>query len=343
MEQFENTPPNWALALLRFIVHPEFQEEIEGDLLEKYESDLQKDGLKAAQRRFYTGLFSVVKPSLIFNLNHTTMKPRNGLVLVFIILVVMTASVAPFLPGFTNNRFSHGISQFAQNIGYIGMAFIPFGLIWLIIEIRNKKGQKLNRWTNGYYPSWLVIAPILLFLPLKISLTIIGDQPFDLLPFAIIISVVAFFIYRIQKLKGKKDYKFNPAPLYIVLIPVIALLTSKFALERAAVFSREKAILKTEPLIAAIEKYKTERGEYPEKLEELEGEYIPEIPRINPQNTIPYHYEKGKGSFQLSFEQLWHWNATEVVVYNTSGQKGIKGNYENHPTEHTNWWYYFAD
>ncbi len=163
------------------------------------------------------------------------------------------------------------------------------------------------------------------------------------MPLTIIISIVAFFIYLIQKLKKKTDYKFNPAPLYLVLIPVIALLSSKFAVENVAAFTREKAIVKTEPLISAIEKYKTENGEYPENLESLIGKYIQEIPKLNIMGTRAYQYEKRNSSFQLTFERLWHWNATEVVIYNTLAQKGIKGNYENHPTDHTNWWYYMAD
>ena len=270
------------------------------------------------------------------------MKPRHWLLLLLLPLLVAVASVAPFLPG-SGINFSHGISRFAQTIGYIGLPFVPFGLVWLIIEMRNKNGQQLNRWTNGYYPSWLALTPLLLFLPFKITIAILQGETFSILPLTIIISVAAFFIYRIKKLKKKTDYKFNPAPLYIVLIPVIALLTSKFAVEKAAALTREKAIIKTEPLIAAIEEYKTENGEYPENLESLKGKYIQEIPKPNIMAMRAYQYEKRNGSFQLTFERLWHWNATEVVVYNTLGQKGIKGNYGNYPTNHTNWWYYLAD
>jgi hypothetical protein len=197
--------------------------------------------------------------------------------------------------------------------------------------------------TNGYYPAWLALSPVLLFLLIKIATTILDGQTFSFLPFAIIMSIVAFVVYQIQKLKKKTDYKFNPSPLFIILIPVIALLTSKFAVEKAAVITREKAIVKTEPLIAAIEKYKTENGEYPENLESLKGKYIQEIPKPIIMGMRAYQYEKRNSSFQLSFERLWHWNATEVVVYNTLGQKGIKGNYGNFPTSHTNWWYYLAD
>ena len=73
MDQFENQPPGWAITLLRIIVHPEFQEEIEGDLLEKYQTDLQKCGLKFARKRLYAGLFSIAKPNLMCNINRNAM------------------------------------------------------------------------------------------------------------------------------------------------------------------------------------------------------------------------------------------------------------------------------
>lgn len=342
MDQFEKQAPSWATALLRIIVHPEFREEIEGDLLEKYQLDLKKYGLKIARRRLYAELFSIVKPNLIFNVNWNTMKPINWLLLLLLPLLVAVAAVAPFLPG-SSNHFAHGISQFAQTIGYIALPLVPFGLVWLIIEMRNKNGQQLNLWTNGYYPSWLALMPVLLFLPLKLATTILNGESFNIWPFTLIISVAIFFIYRIQKLKKKTDYKFNPAPLYIVFIPLIALFSSKFAVEKAAALTRENTIVKTEPLISAIEKYKTANGEYPENLASLNEKYIQELPKLNTMGMRAYQYEKGNSSFQLTFERPWHWNATEVLVYNTLGPKGIKGDYGNFSTSHTNWLYYFAD
>jgi hypothetical protein len=40
MEKHRCQPPSWAKAALRFIIHPDFNEEIEGDILEKYRNDL---------------------------------------------------------------------------------------------------------------------------------------------------------------------------------------------------------------------------------------------------------------------------------------------------------------
>ncbi|MHA4847631.1 permease prefix domain 2-containing transporter [Flavitalea antarctica] len=342
MDQFEKQPPGWVISVLSFIVHRDFREEIEGDLLEKYQRDLQKYGPAIARRRLYLEMLSMAKPKLIFNVNRSTMQSRNWLLLLLVLLLVAIAPVAPFLPGSTND-FSPGISRFAQTIGYIGLPFLLFGLIWLIIEIRNKNGQRLNRWTNGYYPSLLTLSPVVLFVPLKLASLILNGDAFSILPLTIIISITAFFIYRIQKLKKKTQYSFNPAPLYIVLIPAIALLSSKFVLEKAAGITRERAIINTEPLIAAIEKYKTENGEYPETLESVIGKYIQDIPTFNVMGTRACQYVKRNSSFELTIERLWHWNATEVVVYNTLGDTGVKGNYENYPTNHMNWSYYFAD
>jgi hypothetical protein len=342
MGSFENKPPSWAMAFLRFIVHPEFHEEIQGDLLEKYHSDLQKVGPKAARRQLYTHLLSMLKPILIFNLNSIYMTPRIWLSLALMAFVILLASVAPFLSGSSSNEL-YAISQFAQTLGYTGLIFIPVALVWLIIEFRNKKGQPLNRWTNGYYLSWLALTPILVFIPVQLILTLVRDQPLNLWPFAIMLLMVAFLAYRIQKLKKKTAYKFNPVPLYLLVIPVIALATSQWAVEGAAAISRKAAISKTEPLIAAIEKYNAEHGDYPSDLNALRDAYRGELPTLDSKNKLTYEYQKGNHSFQLRFERLWHWNATEVVVYSNSGLPDIKGNYENHSAGHPNWWYYLAD
>jgi hypothetical protein len=342
MEQFENRLPHWATTLLRLIVHPDFQEEIEGDLLEKYHADRQQYGRSIARRLLYVGILSLIKFNLVFNLNRNVMKTQNWYVFLLVALLVTLASVAPFLPG-PQNDFSHGLSQFAQIIGYIGLFFIPFGLIWLIIEIRNRNGQKLNRWTNGYYPALLTISPFFVLITIQFFRGIREGGQVEMAPFIFIWLGVAYVVYRIQKLKSKTEYQFNKAPVYIVLIPLIALLTSQFAVEKIAELTRETAIQKTEPLIAAIEKFKSEKGEYPEKLEDLTGKYIQSIPIFHKMGNSAYFYEKRGNVYQLSFERNWHWNATEAVVYMKYGNKITKSNYDNYPTNHPDWRYFMVD
>lgn len=337
--------PSWANALLRCIVHRDYREEIEGDIVEKYQNDYFKYGAKKAQRRLLSEIISLTKLNLIFNLNiYSTMTSRSWLVLLVTSLLVIIGSISPFLPG-PKNEITHALSRFAQTIGFIGIVFIPFGLIWLITEIRNKKNQKLNKWTSGYYPAWLTLIPFFLFIPLQIGRTIFvkGTFDFDLWPLIIITLLIGFFIYRIQKLKSKSEYKFNPTPLFIVLLPVVALLSSKLAVQKMAAYTREKAITKTQPLIIALEKYKIEQARYPDKLEDLTRKYIYSLPKFNSMGVRAYQYEKRGDSYQLSFEQNYHWYATEVVAYMKNGHAITKAGYENHPTKDPDWRYYLAD
>lgn len=293
MKQFDNYPPKWAIRFLHFIVHPDFHEEIEGDLLEKYATDVNKYGLKTAQKQFYRGLFSLLKFNLIINLNrHAIMKTQNWTLLFLVIILFILAAVAPFLPGPTS-KLPHNISQFAQIIGYIGLFFLPFSLFWLIIEFRNKKDQKLNKWTNGYYPALLTASPFLFLLLFQIGNAVKEGWKVVFEPFAFFFLLFVFIFYRIQKLKNKTAYKFNIAPVYIVLLPLAVLLTSQFVVEKAATYCRENVIKETEPLITALEKYKTTQGNYPEKLEDLVGAYIPTIPTFNIMGLNAYQYEKG--------------------------------------------------
>ena len=337
--------PSWANALLRCIVHRDYREEIEGDIVEKYQNDHFKYGVKKAQRRLLREIISLTKLNLIFNLKmYSTMTSRSWLVLLVTSLLVIIGSISPFLPC-PKNEITHELSRFAQTIGFIGIVFIPFGLIWLITEFRNNKNQKLNKWTSGYYPAWLTLIPFFLFIPLQIGRTIFvnGSFDFDVWPLTIIILIIGAFIYRIQKLKYKSEYKFNTVPLFIVLLPVVALLSSKLSLQKMAAYSREEAIAKSQPLILALEKYKSEQARYPDKLEELTTRYIYSLPAFNSMGVRAYQYEKRGDSYQLSFEQNYHWYATEVVAYMKNGHTITKAGYENYPTSHPDWRYFMAD
>lgn len=343
MQQFKSKPPSWAMKVFRFICHPDFQEEIEGDLLENYQADIKKYGKNIALRRFYIELLSVLRPNLIFNLNTAAMiKYRNWLFLLLAAFLVVIASVAPFLPG-PKNSFSYSISKFAQTTGYLGLFFLPFGLTWLIIEICNKKGQKLNRWTNGYYPAWLTISPFVVLITIQLIVAIWEGPRKEMLRFIPIYLFVAVSIYFIQKLKQKSEYHFNKTPIYVILIPLVALFSSQVVVEKLASLTRESAIKKTEPLIAAIEKFKSEHGQYPDKIEDLEGVYISAIPTFAIMSTSFYRYERMGDMYTLSFERSWHWNATEVVMYNCFAQKNMKNNFKTFATSHANWRYWMAD
>lgn len=58
------TPPNWLLRLFRTFCNPEFVEDIEGDLLERYERE-SHSGSRKANRKFFFEVVKLMRPSLI--------------------------------------------------------------------------------------------------------------------------------------------------------------------------------------------------------------------------------------------------------------------------------------
>jgi hypothetical protein len=236
------------------------------------------------------------------------MKTQNLILFFIVVMTFVIAPIAPFLPG-PANELSHSISKFAQTIGYFGLFFMPFGLFWLIVEIRNKKDQKLNKWTNGYYPALLTVSPFILLCLIQIGVLIKEGVKEVPLAVVIVLFILVLIFYPIQKLRNKTAYNFNIAPVYIVLLPLAVLPTSKFAVEKAATYCRENVIKETEPLITALEKYKTAQGDYPEKLEDLVGTYIQTIPTFNIIALSIYHLNKTG----IGMLQTW-WLMSKMVI-----------------------------
>jgi len=343
MEQHRLQPASWAIAALRFIIHPDFREEIEGDILETYRNDIMSYGYKTAQLNFSKNFFSLCRPRVVFNFNHFAMRRKQWIVFFIIFFAIIIAALLPFLPG-PRNQVSHSFSQFVQIIGYIGLVFVPFGLFWLMVEIRNRKGAKLNRWSSGYYPALLVLTPIIIFIPVQIFRALkSGPFTFDFWPFIVIFLIFGFVFFRIRKLKYKTEQRFNAVPLFIVFLPLVSILCSETVVPKAAALTRDQVINKTAPLITALENYKIEHTVYPDRLEDLVGKYISSIPKFRKMGLQAYRYEKSGETFQLSFEQYYHWYATEVVAYQKYGHKISKANYENYPTTSPDWRVYFAD
>jgi len=60
-----STPPKWQLRLFRLFCHPDFQEDIEGDLLERYTLNLERSGRSKANWVFFFSVISLLKLNLI--------------------------------------------------------------------------------------------------------------------------------------------------------------------------------------------------------------------------------------------------------------------------------------
>ncbi|MCR9227400.1 MAG: permease prefix domain 2-containing transporter [Flavobacteriaceae bacterium] len=72
MDRKENKPSPIALAFFTWYCHPDFREEIEGDLMERFNTYYLKYGYTKANRLFIRDILFLFRPSIAGNIYHLT-------------------------------------------------------------------------------------------------------------------------------------------------------------------------------------------------------------------------------------------------------------------------------
>ncbi|SDB23411.1 hypothetical protein SAMN03097699_0222 [Flavobacteriaceae bacterium MAR_2010_188] len=72
MEQNEQMPSQLALKFFNWYCHPDFREEIEGDLLERFNLNAALYGYDKANRLFIKDIIFLFRPAIAGNINHLT-------------------------------------------------------------------------------------------------------------------------------------------------------------------------------------------------------------------------------------------------------------------------------
>ena len=72
MNQRENKPSRIALTFFNWYCHPDFREEIEGDLMERFSAYSEKYGHNKANRLFIREVLFLFRPSIVGNIYHLT-------------------------------------------------------------------------------------------------------------------------------------------------------------------------------------------------------------------------------------------------------------------------------
>lgn len=342
-------PPRIMLQVFRWFCHPDFQEEIEGDLLEQFQLNVEEYGLNQAKWHFVLDVLLLFRPEIMGNFYQLTFYPFQqmytshwlkliGLNLLFVAILLMR-----FVPG-PPNKVVVGLSNLCMVSMILGIILSPISLSWSIVELKKYKqlASSYDHWSTGYRFALiaLVITGVFLALALFFSFSV---KAYFILPALMVITVVAIYSWpKIKSLRQTSLKKLNPAPFFMLTLPLVILLAHAYLVVPISAYSRAYAIKKTEPLIRALENYKTKEGHYPEAITDLQPVYLPKIPRPGIMGSEQFWYEKTADTYSLSFQQ--HLGATEEwVVYNNANQYHHKGYFASFETKVPKWRYYWFD
>ena len=233
-----------------------------------------------------------------------------------ITLVIVLCMLYPFLPG-KYDALAVPLSTIAQLFGAAGLLLVPIGVVWGVYEAR-KRGRNRNapKTARGYYFAMAsLIAASILALALSLFISLGIGMAFGVLTLALWLYAVSRLIPRLQLLKRAEPESINPAPLYLLFIPVAILLVQLTLAAPATELSRNHAIMKSAELINAIEKHHAEHGRYPSSLLAVWPDYYPSVVGIE-----QFHYAPKGNAYNLFFEQpkllFDNLGTREFVMYN---------------------------
>jgi hypothetical protein len=277
-------------------------------------------------------------------------------------LVIAACMLLPFLPG-TYDTLAVTLSSMSQLFGIAGLLLVPLGAIWLAYEFtlrapnaRTRRGRDIGFWFALVSIGASTLVALIVSLPALIN---VGPS--------LALGMVVLWAYCAARFAGKlltmanaEVRTLNPAPLYLVVLPIVAA-ALKFTLVAPAIeFSRSRAIQNSARLIAEIEQYRAANGRYPESLLSVwEDHYRPGVIGIE-----AYRYEPSGDAFNLFFEQFSDRLGTrEFVMYNPRDQQAMtshktdrlqlsrqelvleqtRGHYAVHDASQPHWKYFWFD
>ncbi|MBL8166036.1 MAG: hypothetical protein JNJ61_28890 [Anaerolineae bacterium] len=264
------------------------------------------------------------------------MHTRTGAVVTHVVVLSsITALIAlcmvyPFLPG-AYDGLSVGISLMAQVFGIVGLPLVPLGGLWFAYEFWRRARRRNNRPARGGGFVFAVITAIVATLAVA-AVAVIGAATsglaLGLLAFVLWLYAVFRFRLTVKRLKDPERQVMSLMPLYLMVIPVAALLLQLALAAPVTQMSRDRAIATSAEIIEDIEAYHARHGSYPGSLFATWPDYAPGVVGI-----AQYHYVAQGDAYNLVFQQprflLDDIGVREFVVYNPLDQQRI--------ISHTSW------
>jgi hypothetical protein len=220
----------------------------------------------------------------------------------------------PYLPG-EYDGLAVTLSVMSQLFAMAGLLLVPLGLAWLAYEIRIRTRKPHERPLTDFGPwfAWAAIG-VTTLVAVVVALGSVVDHHYSAG-----IVVLALWAYaatrlggRLKSARGAVERAFNPAPLYLIVLPIVAAAFKFTLVGPAAEFSRNRAIDDSATLVRDIERYRDTHGQYPRSLESLWDDYRPSVKCVE-----RFHYEPNGDFYNVYFE---HFAVAlymqEIVMYN---------------------------
>lgn len=146
MNQRENKPSQIALAFFKWYCHPDYREEIEGDLMERFNIYSEKYGYIKANRLFIKEVVFLFRPSIVGNIYHltnidimATNKQNKRL-----ITILITATALLLIPLIAMN-FSNEVNWSIFDFLVAGVLLIGTGLTleFILRKVKTTKNRIL--------------------------------------------------------------------------------------------------------------------------------------------------------------------------------------------------------
>jgi hypothetical protein len=234
-----------------------------------------------------------------------------------IIILIVLCIYYPFLPG-QYDPVALPLSTVAQLLSLFILLLVPIGLAWLIYELWQRSRRKRGLSTKGgafYFAlAALVVGSILVLL-----LSLLAFMAFSRVLGLLTLSLWSYGLSKwrptMRRMKIGAAEPINPAPLYLILIPLLVLIAGLFLTAPATEFSRNRAIANSARLIDEIDRHHAEFGQYPDSLLAVWQDYHPFVVGIE-----KYHYEPKGAAYSVFFEQpavlFSNFGTREFVMYN---------------------------
>jgi MFS family permease len=232
--------------------------------------------------------------------------------IILIAFLIALCIVYPFLSG-EYDLLAMPLSTIAQGFGVLGVLLVPVGAVWLIAELRRRRRPIKGR---GFV--FAVITVIIgTLITAALTLAGLGTVGPSLALFLLVLGLYSLskLIPILRAMRHSERDRFNPTPLYLVTLPLAALIVQIAAAAPLTASSRARAIASSAEMIANIEAYRQAQGRYPHSLLGVWKDYYPHVVGIE-----RYYYRPERDAYNLYFEQprfmLDRVGTREFVVYN---------------------------